>query len=113
MRGLLGRRFISPVFRYFSTETQLPQSAQVPPPRILFFGTDSFSRASLQKLCEAKQGNPELYTSLDVATRDYKAPRTRRDETVSIRTTGGHLSLLLSKSGLTKFSENTGNGKTI
>ena len=46
------------------------------PPSILFFGTDSFSVASLQKLHETSKKEPTLYRSLEVVTPDPR-PQSR------------------------------------
>src|SRR5271154_4106661 len=100
MRRSLWNHSIKPILRYFSTEPQLPLSGHILPPRILFFGTDSFTRTSLQKLCEAKESNPELYTSLDVVAREpgkeYTAAKLKRYPHII-----EDLSILLSKSMLT------------
>lgn len=58
--------------RCFATAQQPENTA----PSILFFGSDTFSLASLNKLYAAHKNNPDLYESLQIVTRK-PAPKGR------------------------------------
>jgi len=55
------------LLRHYSTGSSA-QAAK--PPRILFFGSDSFSVTSLEKLVETQRQDPELFKSIDIVTRE-------------------------------------------
>ena len=64
---LSGRTYTKYLLRQYSNGSS---AKPIQPPRILFFGSDTFSIASLEKLRDAKQREPDLFEQLHIVTRE-------------------------------------------